>query len=406
MVVKDTVTATDYFDQGFTVSISKLLGMLRRNFGMDLAFIGKFERGFRSSVVLNAGERSKLSDNAYFSHPENDTYCRKIADGELPCIIPDTGQNPITRDMAVTDDLSIGAYMGVPIFLSTGEVYGTLCCLKHSTHHSLNSRDPSLLRFVAEVIADRIESLRQSDGRLNEIEERIDQVIAFDELDMHFQPIWGVEKNRVAGYEALARFQTVNYRSPDVWFSEAEEVGQGERLESVAIRRALGALKHLPEDCFISINASPEMVLSRVLAKLLLGTDGERVIVEVTEHARIMDYQAFRNAAQLFRAMGVRLAIDDAGSGYASFKHVMELDADVIKLDLNLIRGIDSDVKKQALAAALISYARRVGAEVVAEGVETQQEFSMLKELDVDKVQGSLIGKAVPLDEISCNPIV
>ena len=88
--------------------------------------------------------------------------------------------------------------------------------------------------------------------------------------------------------------------------------------------------------------------------------------MEVTEHSRILDYPEFRDAVQVIRKMGTRLAIDDAGSGYASLQHVIELDADIIKLDLNLIRNIHCDQKKQALAAALVSYAHRVKAQVVA----------------------------------------
>ncbi|GBO86269.1 EAL domain-containing protein [Marinobacter salsuginis] len=126
-----------------------------------------------------------------------------------------------------------------------------------------------------------------------------------------------------------------------------------------------------------------------------------KIILEVTEHSRILDYPEFRNAVQVIRKMGARLAIDDAGSGYASLQHVIELDADIIKLDLNLIRNIHCDYKKQALAAALVSYAHRVKAQVVAEGVESQEEFSVLKDLKIDKVQGYLIGKPEPWPSVS-----
>ncbi|WP_339783348.1 EAL domain-containing protein [uncultured Marinobacter sp.] len=387
-----------YFDEEFGVSIAKLLGMLRHSFSMDMAFIGKFEHGTRTMVFVESDNNTVLpSENFCFSHPQSQTYCRKIADGELPSIIPDARSNAITRAMDVTNELSIGAYLGVPIYLSDGEIYGTLCCLKHSSDPSLETRDPSLLAFVADVIADRVEFHRHRQQHDNEIRARIEGLSSSEELTMHFQPIWSLTGAAICGYEALARFNTEPYRSPDIWFSEAEQVGLGDFLETLAIDLALTQLPKIPESCFLSINASPAAILSGAVGNLLNRKDAQRIVLEVTEHSQILDYPEFRDSVQSIRKMGARLAIDDAGSGYASLQHVLELDADVIKLDLNLIRNIHCNQKKQALAAALVSYAQRVRAQVVAEGVETQEEFDVLKELGVDKVQGYYIGKPAEL---------
>ena len=398
MSARQPATATDGFDEEFKFSVSRLLCMLRQNLRMDLAFIGKFEHGFRTAVFVESGGRGSSGPDVCFAHPLEETYCRKIADGDLPTIIPDTSQNEITRNMPITRVLSIGAYVGVPIVLSDGEVYGTLCCLKHERDHSLAKRDPSLLYFVANLIAERVENHRESQRRADWIRGRIEAVTASDQLEMHFQPIWSFGDSGISAYEALARFQTDPYITPDVWFEEAGEVGLRDSLESLAITRALAELPRLPDHCAMNINASPEAILSGVVGDIVAGYDGRRIVLEVTEHSRIPDYPEFRKAIRHIRQLGVRIAVDDAGSGYASFHHVLELDADMIKLDLSLIRDIHRDRKKQALAAALISYARHAGPVVVAEGVDCQAEFDVLQKLSVDRVQGYFIGRPSPLD--------
>ncbi|MCK2149188.1 sensor domain-containing phosphodiesterase [Marinobacter alexandrii] len=397
MGTQEMVPASEFFDIDVSVSVSRLLSLLRQSFDMDIAFIGKFENGSRTTVFVDGKEGVELPKTGSFCHADEDTYCKKIAEGELPAIISDTSRNPITRKMPITDELSIGSYIGVPLYLSGGELYGTLCCMKRSSDRSLEQRDPAILRFVASVIADRIEAYRNAQLRTKEIRQRLSDLLSKQQLEMYFQPIWSVASASIAGYEALARFKTEPYRTPDVWFGEAAEVGQREILESMAIKLALDQLSRLPEPCFLSVNASPELILSGEAERLINRFAAHRIILEITEHSRIVNYSELREAAHNLRQMGVRLAIDDAGAGYATFQHVLELDVDVIKLDLTLIRDIHIDEKKQALAAALVSYARRARAKVVAEGVETQEEFNMLRELNVDKIQGYLIGKPAPL---------
>lgn len=397
MQLNDFRAAKAYFDEGFEVSVGKLLALLRSSFEMDLAFIGKFEEGYRTSLIVDSENADACSEDLCFSHPIEETYCHRIATGELPAIIPNTLTNSITKDMPVTQELSIGAYAGVPITLSNGEIYGTLCCIKHTSDSALAYRDASLLRFVADVIADRVESYRDNQNRFAAIRKKIQEFTASDQLRIVFQPIWSIHENRIRGYEALSRFDTDPYYPPDVWFSEAAEVGLQEYLELLAFEKALGHLDRIPDDCFLSINASPELILSGAVSRQLMKHSSHRVIVEVTEHSRIKDYQEFKDAIHLIRRQGAKFAIDDAGAGYASFQAILELDVDVIKLDLSLIRNIHLDIKKQALASALVSYAKYIRAVVVGEGVEYAEEFELLKGLGVDKIQGYYVGKPGPL---------
>lgn len=389
------------FNSPVQLSLAKLLEMLRRHFGMDVAFIAKFAEGRRTTMLIDARE-DQQGINCGFSHPSEETYCRKIADGELPAVIPDTEQNAITRKMPVTRELGIGAYMGVPIALSNGEVYGTLCCMKYAADTQLKKRDAALLRFISEVAAQKIEESEALELERTEIRERIEYVIAENAFEMHYQPIWGINEGGVTSFEALARFRTEPYLTPDIWFQQAEQVGRRDYLEAMAIRAALQKLPELPEGCSLNVNASPEAIMSGAVEEVVMAASPHRIVLEVTEHSKIRDYGQFRRAIDAMRARGVRLAIDDAGAGYASFQHVMELEPDVIKLDLSLIRDIHQSTKKQAMAAALISYARHANAEVVAEGVECLAEFALLTRLGADKVQGYYIGKPSPTLVFDC----
>jgi EAL domain-containing protein (putative c-di-GMP-specific phosphodiesterase class I) len=143
----------------------------------------------------------------------------------------------------------------------------------------------------------------------------------------------------------------IPYRSPDVWFNEAHESGFGVELELMAVTRALAALPMLPESVVLSINAGPETVVAPGFHQAVLGAPAHRVIVEVTEHDAIDDYPGLVGSLRSLRDNGTRTSIDDTGSGYSSLAHILKLAPDLIKLDRDLVSGIDVDPVRRALAA-------------------------------------------------------
>ncbi|HAQ85718.1 MAG TPA: diguanylate phosphodiesterase, partial [Pseudomonas sp.] len=148
---------------------------------------------------------------------------------------------------------------------------------------------------------------------------------------------------------------------------------------------------------YMSLNVSPATVLTGSLAAALAHQPLDRLILEITEHASIGDYEIVANVLEPLREQGLRLAVDDAGAGFASFRHILKLKPDVIKLDGSLIRNIDSSTGCRALAAALIRFAEETGSKVVAECIETEAELAVLRELKVNKAQGFLLGRPVPI---------
>jgi EAL domain-containing protein (putative c-di-GMP-specific phosphodiesterase class I) len=198
----------------------------------------------------------------------------------------------------------------------------------------------------------------------------------------------------IVGYEALTRF--ADGTTPDARFASAHAAGVGIRLEIAAIRSALEAAVALPGHLWLNVNASPQTVASPEL-KELLGHISREVVLEVTEHHEITDYAAFRSAVSGLGAR-VRLAVDDAGAGFAGLRHIVELRPSFVKLDRQLIADLDHDEARQAMVAGLIHFARNSGCWLIAEGVETEAELRCLRALQLRYVQGYLVGRPAAAD--------
>lgn len=216
---------------------------------------------------------------------------------------------------------------------------------------------------------------------------------------MVYQPIYDLQQAKVVGFEALSRFSADPYRPPNEWFGEAKEVGLGSELEARAIRLGLRAMEHLPDDIYMSVNLSPEYILDGVLDEIFGDQALHRVVLEITEHAVVDHYDELARLIRPFRDRGLKIAVDDAGAGYSSFRHILNLAPDRIKLDMSLTRNIDTDSSRRALAAAFSKFAEETGTAIVAEGVETESEIKTLRDLGVTKVQGYFIGRPMPLSQ-------
>ena len=223
--------------------------------------------------------------------------------------------------------------------------------------------------------------------------QRVRRAMVAGELSCAVQPIVRLADRRLVGAEALARFLGLPRRSPDVWFAEAHNAGLGIELETLAVDRGLKALDAMPELPSLAINVTPEMLLAGDLPGLFAAYPGDRIIVELTEHLAIEDYARARSAINDLRSLGVRLAIDDVGAGYSSFRHVIELEPECIKLDRSFIAGFETRPMWADMAEALVKVAHSMGATLVAEGIETDTQFNLARELGVDLGQGYLIAR-------------
>jgi EAL domain-containing protein (putative c-di-GMP-specific phosphodiesterase class I) len=261
------------------------------------------------------------------------------------------------------------------------------------------SSDETTGRYVMSVL--NPDTVARIDAR-----RRIQQVLDDpDVLAIVFQPVVDLFSGETVALEALARFTVTPVRPPDVWFADAHHAGLGVELEMLAITRALAHQPMLPDGIALTINVGPETIVGPHLRHALLGVPARRVVLELTEHTAFDDYPGLHAALMPLRKGGVRLAVDDAGSGYSSLTHILKLAPDFIKLDRELISGIDVDPVRRALVTSLVAFAADTGAEILAEGVETKHELEAVRRLGVRYAQGYHLGRPAPLDaSTSTNP--
>ncbi len=374
--------------------IERAIRCVRIHLGMDVAFVSEFRddhRVFRNvdaddaQAPINPGDRLSLQEG----------YCQQIVDGRLPELIPNTALLPEAMRIPATQALPIGSHLSVPLRLPDGRIYGTFCCFSYAAKTSLNERDLHIMKAFAELIAHQISvDLDSARLRFDKVE-RIMAVLTGPEPSIVYQPVLFLPDMTLAGAEALSRFHVLPKRSPDQWFAEAEEVGLGVELERKAIDAALAGYRPMWQagPYYLGINSSPHTIRTGGLLDALAGCPQDRVVLEITEHEHIDDYDGLVRALAPLRARGVRVAIDDAGSGYASMRHILNIRPDIIKLDISLTSAIDHDPMKRALAHALIAFGQQIDCKIVAEGVETETERQTLCELGVHAAQGYHLGR-------------
>ncbi len=206
-----------------------------------------------------------------------------------------------------------------------------------------------------------------------------------------YQPVVALSTGQVVGYEALARFPDSPHRSPITWFAQAHGCGMGPQLEAAAIRAALEPIGR-PVGTHLALNVSPSAIASRVVQESL-PRDLSDLVIEITEHEFVPDDDSLSAVVADLRERGAQIAIDDAGAGYAGLKQVMRVRPDIVKLDRELIDGISANPARMALVESFVRFARRIGAIVCAEGIESFDDLAVLGDLDVQWGQGFALAK-------------
>jgi len=218
-----------------------------------------------------------------------------------------------------------------------------------------------------------------------------------------YQPIIDLDTDAVVGFEALTRFD--DGTRPDVRFLEADRLGLGTELQRLTLAAALAGASELPALAYLSVNASASALVSGGVGPLPPTDPDRQLVIEVTEHERVDDYAQLRKAIEQL-GPDVKVSVDDAGSGYASLRHVLALRPDYVKLDRDWVTGIDSDPVRQTLILGLVRFVEEFGAQIVAEGIETPAELAAARRLGVHLVQGDLLGCPAPAPGIDADAAV
>ncbi len=263
-------------------------------------------------------------------------------------------------------------------------------------------------RALDEAYADSIQERQRRDSRSAR---DLEYVISERLVHTVYQPVIDLEKGRILGYEALSRVIGENFPSVDAVFRAAQASNCLWKLERLCRERALEGVKNLPPNSLLFMNVEPESIFDphfrsdntmRLLERA--GLTPERVVLEVTEHSEVNDFTAFRQTLSYFRSRGFRLAIDDMGSAYAGLQSVAEIQPEFLKVDISLVRNLDTQPLKRELIATMARFSRSVGIQLIAEGIERPEELAALLEIGVPFGQGYLFarpGAPLPAPDLS-----
>jgi EAL domain-containing protein (putative c-di-GMP-specific phosphodiesterase class I) len=369
------------------VGLDRIVDLAHRHLGLDLVYVAE----------LNADElllRAVAGDTDSFNVPldggaSDGTYSRLLVEGKIPAVIPDTAADERVANLPATKIVGIGAFIGVPLRLSEGTRYGTLCGIDHNPDPTLGQRDLRFMTMLGELIADDLDELFRQD----QLRVALLNLIETENVDIAYQPIIQIKSGDFLGVEGLARFPNA-FGPPDHLFAQADSIGLGLELERLAIRQAWHALERLSSQQFLAINVSPESLLelarrAQERSDLPLG----QLVIEITEQTVVQCYENLRDVIDPLRAQGLRISVDDAGAGYASLHHIVELKPDFIKIDRSLVYGLADDHALRVAVSAFVRLAQDLGATVIAEGVEGPRDLAALSELGVDAAQGYLLGR-------------
>jgi EAL domain-containing protein (putative c-di-GMP-specific phosphodiesterase class I) len=376
--------------------IAELLRTARGALGLSLAFLSRLDGVTQHLEVVETAHPDLVRDGDT-QHQET-SFCQTILDGRLPAVIPDVARFPVAMNLPAARESGIRSYVSAPVVLSDGSLYGTFCAAGFAADNELSERDRALMELLAQAAAMLIEPDVRKRRRNADVAERLGPLIAGGGPVVLLQPIVELASGRRAGAEALSRFPAAWNQPPDAVFADAELIGEREHLEIQALQQAADHLPHTSG--YVAMNVSPATLATAECQDVLRRMPLDRVVLELSEHVAIDDYDVLRGLLAPLRSRGMRLAIDDVGAGFSSLRHIVTTAPDVIKLDRSLVAGVAGDAVLATLTRALVDLAGAIGAQVVAEGIETPPDATTLNRLGVHYGQGWHFDRATTPDAL------
>ncbi|MHB8380338.1 MAG: sensor domain-containing phosphodiesterase [Acidimicrobiales bacterium] len=378
------------------LKVAELLRTAKTSLGLSLTFLSRLDGETQHLEVV---ESSIPLFHDGQSQAQATSLCQAILDGKLPSVIPNVAKLPAAKRLPAARFPRIRSYVSVPVSLSDGTLYGTFCAAGFTADNELSKRDRALMEVLASAAATIIEPGVQERRREASIRERLEPILRSGDLKVVLQPIVALTDGTRVGAEALSRFPTEWGMPPDDVFAEATSIGIGIELELLAFRRAADQIQDVTG--YVAINFSPATLLNGHCLELLAGLPTGRVVLELSEHDRVEDYDVLLAALDPLRQRGLRLAIDDVGAGFSSLRHILLTAPDVIKLDRSIVAGAATDTVLRRLVHSLVDFGHEAGAGVVAEGIETSDDAAVLRNAGVDYGQGWYFARPGRADQLA-----
>lgn len=369
--------------------VAELLATARDALGLSVTFLSRLDGETQHLEVVDTSVPLLFREG--YTQRQEMTLCQAVLDGKIPEVVPDLRMYPEAMKLPAAKFPRLRSYVSVPVRLSDGRLYGTFCGAGLTTDRGLSKRDKALMDVLARAAAVVIEPEIVERERRAAVEGRLGPVLVDGGPRIVLQPIVEIATGRRVGAEALSRFPAEWGMAPDVVFAQAHSIGSGHRLELLALRAAARTLDVV--DGYVSMNASPSTLLVPECLSLLGDLPLDRLLLELSEHDPVDDYDELLAAIAPLRERGMRLAIDDVGAGFSSLRHIVLTSPDVLKLDRSIVDKVATDPVLGTLIRSLVEFATGCSATVVAEGVETAEDAARLAELGVPLAQGWFYGR-------------
>ncbi len=293
-------------------------------------------------------------------------------------------------------NVRLSASFGFAIYPFAGEEFEDLLKSAETALYRSKRRGRAQITVYSTEIA-------QEMRRATQIEQALRHAIISDAVDVHFQPIVRIRDGMVAGFEALARWRDADlgFVSPAVFVPLAEERGFIDALSETLLRKAAEAALSWPRELFLSFNLSSAQLTdpgtsSNILSTLArVGLDPHRLELEITETAVMTSADTAQRIITELRQKGVRISLDDFGTGQSSLGRLRDFTFDKVKIDRAFICRITTDRASEHIVRAIIAMCQGLDLEVVAEGIEERADVDMLKSLGCGMGQGYHYGRPV-----------
>jgi EAL domain-containing protein (putative c-di-GMP-specific phosphodiesterase class I) len=369
------------------IGLACAVELAHRHLALDVVFIAEIsEAGYVYREA--AGDRLGFGV-ALNEYGPTAPYYRSLSESDSATLLGDLCEREEGAALQAIHGTSVRGCVAVPLRLADGSPFGVLCGLSRRPRPELDMRDAGFMAMLGDVIVPELaEYRRQSELRLGLL-----HILEDEDVQVAYQPIIDLHTSRCMGIEALARFPEP-FARPDWTLKAAEALDMRLELERLIVIEAWEMIPKLGPDQFLGLNLAPDALLELARrANLRDDLPLAKLVIEVTEHSAVDSYGPLLHQLTPLREKGLRIAVDDAGAGFASLRHVLRLRPDFVKVDRSLIDGIASDHAKRAAVGSFVSLSRKLNARVIAEGVERATDLETLTKLGLDAAQGFLLGR-------------
>lgn len=380
---------------GAREEIGHMIETLRAHLDMDVAFVSR-QIGNTHRIFTHVAARGVAPLASGDHNPNENSLCWLVIQGKLPERVTDTSLYEAAACLPITDAANVRSHFSVPMRRRNGEVHGSLCCFSYRPRPDIEERDMQMIRSVAAIVSDQIESRIELEERGEDAAAEIARLIVDDALTIIHQPIYDLTDWHLIGHECLMRHKASPEVSANALLDQARAAGRTLELELHSARKALATLDPEHPERFIAINVSPETLASPALGQVIPEGLASRLVIELNQQDAVQQHGSIKEAIRVLKERAW-VAVSSEGVGFSGLQALVDLGPDIVKIDRDFLGGVATDSSRRALVKALVQFAADTGVTLIAQGVETREDLQALRELGVRFAQGNILGKPVAL---------